>query len=126
MKNTIVGVGGDTLIVRRWIKNVDTGDVLSKAWLTVKADLADADPGVVQKSITPTYSPGNGKIEETGSVANGNGVAQIYFELTTSDTAAIEATGVYYDIQVKTTNGAVYTFEIGTVNFRADATVTTT
>jgi hypothetical protein len=122
MKNTITGVGGDTKIVRRRVKNVDGADVLAKAWLTVKADLGDADPGVVQKTVTGTYSPGNGQIVDTGV----DGTGEVYFELSTSDTVAIEGTGVYYDIQVKTVGGSIYTFEVGTVNFRADVTVSTT
>jgi hypothetical protein len=88
----------------------------------VKADLGDADPGVVQKTVTGTYSPGNGQIVDTGV----DGTGEVYFELSTSDTVAIEGTGVYYDIQVKTVGGSIYTFEVGTVNFRADVTVSTT
>jgi hypothetical protein len=123
MKNTITGVGGDTLKVRRYVKNIDPTDLLTKAWLTVKADLADADPGVVQKSITTTYSPGNGQIVDAGAT---DGKGEILFELTAQNTADIESTGVYYDIQLKTAAGALYTFELGTVNFRADVTQSVT
>lgn len=123
-KNTINGVAGDSMIVRRRIKNVDTGDFLAKAWLTMKADLADADPGVVQKSITSSYSPGNGHIEDVGQT---DGVAELYFELSVVDTANIVNNGaVFYDIQVKTVGGGVYTPEIGTLSFREGATTTTT
>lgn len=122
-KNTINGVGGDSMIVARRIKNVDPSDLLVKAWLTMKAAIADADPGVVQRVITTTYSPGNGEITDPGTT---DGVAEIYFELSTIDTANILNNGaVYYDIQVKTDGGGVYTPEIGTLNFRAGATITT-
>lgn len=127
MKNTITGVGGDTKKVRRRVRNVDPTDPLVKAWLTCKAALADADPGVFQKAITTSYAPGNGQITDDGATANGNGTGEVLFELSASDTANILSNGgVYYDIQVKTTNGAIYTFEVGTVNFRTGVTTTTT
>lgn len=124
MKNTITGVAGDTKIVRRRVRNIDPADLLTKAWLTCKAALTDADPGVFQKAITTSYAPGNGHISDAGTT---DGVGQIYFELSASDTANIvNDGGVYYDIQVKTVNGAIYTFEVGTVNFRTGVTTTTT
>lgn len=124
MKNTITGVAGDTKIVRRRVKNIDPSDPLAKAWLTCKAALADSDPGVFQKTITATYSPGNGKIDDTGTT---DGQGELYFELSASDTNNIVNNGgVYYDIQVKTANGAIYTFEVGTVNFRTGVTTTMT
>ncbi len=123
-KNTITGTRGDTKIIRRRVPNVDPADPLSNAWFTVKAALADADPGVVQKAITTSYVGGAGHINDDGATLNGNGVAKLFFELTAANTEAIGATGVYYDIQVKSAAGGIYTLEKGTVNFGAEVTKT--
>lgn len=117
-------VEGDSLSIRRTIdrtlSGLTTGVVVTKAWLTVKANEGDADPGLVQKAITTTNQAGVGQIEDDGT---GDVDIVLRFDLTPTNTLAISTTGRFYDIQVLTDGGAIYTPEKGQI--RAKAQVTT-
>lgn len=119
---------GDALEVRRTIdrerSELTSGVVLDKAWFTVKDDLDDADAdAVVQKEITGTNQVGVGQIEDDGA---GGTDPVLRFDLTASDTRAIEGARREYDIQVKTDSGEPYTAEIGKTVPTSDVTQTTT
>lgn len=103
-------VAGDDLDVTRTVTAVPSGQTLTEAWLTLKSKITDADPGLLQKVITPTSAPGIGQITNTG--ASGSGA--VLFQLTGADTLALPTgTPVLYDIKVKTSAGKIYTVEQG-------------
>lgn len=118
--NTVIEgyFAGDDLDIERDVVDVTVSDPLIKAWLTVKTSATDPDPGVVQKIITTTPITGVGQIAQDGSVNNGNGTASMRFELTKTDTAALGSTvRYYYDVQVKTSAGKIYTPDEGFISF---------
>lgn len=127
---TITGFAvGDDLLVRRTINrsasNLPTGVVIAQAWLTVKENESDADPGLVQKAITTSDVSGTGQIEEDGSAQSGDADPILRFDITDVDTRAIGNNHRWYDIQVKTDTGAVYTGEKGEIWGVGDVTVST-
>jgi len=116
-------VAGDDLQITRTITNVPSGAVLTKAWLTIKfrQDDADAD-AIIQKAITTSNVPGTGQITDDGA---GDQSAAVRFDLTDTDTAKLHRGIKYwYDIQVLTDGGAVYTPEIGIITARQGITDT--
>jgi hypothetical protein len=123
---------GDDLVVRRTVNrsasNLPTGVVIAKAWLTIKEALTDADvAAIVSKEITTIEDAGNnGHIEEDGSAQAGDADPILRFDLQAADTRAIDANHRYFDVQVKTDTGAVYTGEKGVIYGEADVTIATT
>ncbi len=104
-------VRGDQFPIRRTVR-LGTGAIVSKAWLTVKANKTDADPGVFQKEIT-TIASASGQIEKDGS--DGRGVAVLRFDLSSTDTLALTADQYYYyDVKLLFASGAIETIEQGT------------
>jgi hypothetical protein len=82
---------------------VTASDPLVLAWYTVKANISDADPGVLQKKVTTSNVAGTGQITADGSAA---GTATIRFDITSTDTTGLTAQGYVFDVKVKTTSGA--------------------
>lgn len=117
-------VAGDHLKISRTITNVPASDSLAKCWLTIKRREGDLDTAaIVQKSISSTYVQGQGQITDTGADTAG----ALFFELTNTDTALLIGGTVYFfDLQVKTTNGAIYTPESGKIIAKAQITRATT
>lgn len=99
---------GDDIAIQRDIENVTVTDPIVQAWLTIKKNPTDADPGQLQKVITSTLSAA-GQITADGSVSDGNGTASVVFFLTAADTLGLGVQLWYYDVQVKTTAGKIYT-----------------
>ncbi len=119
---------GDAITIRRTISRITSGlaagVTITKAWMTCKTNKGDADPGLWQKAITTTDVPGTGQIENDGT---GDVNPILRFDLNPADTrrAGISAEpGLYYDVQVKTNGGAVYTPENGTLLAEDEITVT--
>lgn len=110
-------VAGDSVDIERDVTNVNPIDPLVKAWITIKATRAATDPGLVQKVITTTMTS-SGQIGQDGSAAQGNGIASVYFPLSKTDTALLGPfTTYWYDIQVLTASGYLYTPEVGRLEF---------
>ena len=123
LTGTITGyVVGDNLEVRRTVTELPAA--LEAAWLTIKRHAREPDlAAVVAKVISTGDNPGTGHI----TIAGGVGVdGALRFDLTPTDTTALGAASWVYDIQVKLTNGTVYTPEVGTVDLTADVTRSTT
>lgn len=122
---TITGfAAGDDLEIRRTLdrseSTLPSGSTITKAWLTVKTALADADvDAVVQKEVTTTDVVGTGRIEDDGT---GDTDPVIRFDLTPTDTRAIGVTHRKYDIQVLTSDSKIYTGEKGHVYAEAEVT----
>lgn len=93
------------------VQNLPTGQAVTKAWLTVKADLADADPGLVQLTITTTPSA-SGAIEAAGLGPSTDAVLR--FDLSEANTDAIGAnTDRWYDVKVLTDGPATGVVQFG-------------
>jgi hypothetical protein len=79
-------------------------DPLVKAYLTFKAEKTDADPGALQKTVTVNNSAGVGQIIDDGST---NGIAQIRFDITAAQSAALSPRDYWWDVKVKTAGTAL-------------------
>lgn len=107
-------VRGDFRCVERTFTGLPSGHTIDKAWLTVKPSLAAGDPGLFQIEITTTATSA-GQITDASS---SDGQVAMFFNISGTNSAA--ATGgaeYFYDIQVRTTTGAIHTLAMGTVTF---------
>jgi hypothetical protein len=104
-------VSGDDLEITRTITLVPSGTTITDAWFTLKEHPDDADSeAIINKQITPTDSPGTGQITDTGA----DGTGAVRFDLSDTDTALPEiGRDYYFDIQVKTAAGSIYTPNAG-------------
>ena len=116
-------VQGDNLDITRTIGTLPAP--ISKCWFTVKTNAklsstTDTAPNVVfQKVITTANIVGSGVILDSG----GSGTASVRFELINADTILLVGDTVYYyDIQVLTTTGAIYTPELGLIKTKKERT----
>jgi hypothetical protein len=114
-------VSGDDIEIRRTVLDVPSGQVLSKAWFTLKNKITDADTAALfQKVITAANTVGVGQIEDDGA---SDQIAVLRFDLTDVDTKLLTGGKIYYyDIQVLTDAGKIYTPEAG--KFKTVAEVT--
>lgn len=115
-------VAGDDLTVSRDVLNIPAGRTLAKAWLTVKNLDTDADPGLVQKTIT-SVAGADGQITDTGA----DGTGALLFKLSATDTGTTLVAGKTYvfDIQAKFDDNTIATLEKGTISFVQGVTATT-
>ena len=129
MSTVIEGyIAGDDLDIERDVTGVTTTDPLVKAWLTIKTSPSVLDASAsLQKVITTSAVPGVGGIAQDGGVSNGDGTASMTFQLTAAETLALGTTIKYfYDVQVKSTSGKIYTPEQGRLTFLRGLTDATT
>lgn len=114
-------VSGDSLEIERTVSGVPTGQSILTAWFTVKKRLTDADiAAVIQKVITSINDNNVGVILDSGS----SGTATIVFYLLPEDTTQlIPLVEYYYDIQVMTDVGDIYTPETGIIYAHRQVTV---
>ena len=114
-------VAGDDLDIERTFTSVPAGQTLTKAWLTFKTAIVDADPGLLQKAVTIAAVAGVGQITDSGA----SGTGTLLFQLTGADTLALPVlVDVRYDVKVLTSAGKIYTVEQGI--YLAAPRVTTT
>ena len=113
-------VAGDDLEITRTITSVPDGATLTDAWITVKEHPDDADASaIIQKAITSSDVPGTGQITDTGA----DGTGAVRFDLADTDTALIiPGRDYFWDIQVKTSGGAIYTPTAGKIRTRQGTT----
>lgn len=112
-------VSGDDFQIVREITNVNTGQHLTNAWLTIKENNWDSTY-IIQKAITSSDVPLQGVISDTGDTDT---VANVKFNLTADETILLKPFYSYvYDIQVKTNTDLIYTPEIGTITAQASIT----
>lgn len=111
-------VAGDFRQIPFQITNIPTNGAVTKSWLTVKSDAADADvDAIFQKEITTSLVLTEGHITNDGAVGN---VCTGFFNLLSVDTILLEPlTPFYYDIQIlilmTDTSQRVETPELGTI-----------
>jgi hypothetical protein len=115
-------VAGDTWKLVRTYSGLPTGVTIDKVYLTIKAAETDADPGVVQKSITSSAT-GAGQITDPTST---DGAIGFYVIVSAAESVLLTPdVYYYYDFQGIADDGAIYTFEVGKVKAkrgRTDAT----
>jgi len=115
-------VAGDDLEIRRTV--TDLPAAIDAAWLTAKLHHGQPDgEAKLQKRITTTDSPGTGQIVEAGGPGTDG---DLRFDLTPEDTTSLGVKKFIHDIQIKLSDGKVYTIEKGTIQLTADVTETTT
>lgn len=101
-------VAGDDCDIIREIENVPLGTGLTDAWLTVRENYWSTSV-VLAKHITPS-STSSGMIEDTGT----DTIGVVRFRLTKEETVVLHEHYEYdFDIQVKTSDGSIYTPESG-------------
>ena len=101
-------VVGDDCEVIRQIENVPLGTTLIEAWLTVKEDYWQ-NTVIIGKHITTTGDI-NGQIEDSG----GDTIGILRFRLSKDETILLHPHFEYdFDVQVKTSDGSIYTPESG-------------
>lgn len=105
-------IGGDRSVLR-YVNNLPPSGSVTKAWLTVKNNITDADGSAVfQLSITSTITTA-GQILDSGATS---GVAQIVFNVLAAQTnLLVEGQKYDYDIQVHYNTGTNDQIEEGTV-----------
>ena len=108
-------VVGDYFEVERDVSGIPNPTTLTKAWLTVKAREDDEDvDAIFLIDITTSYVTGKGQIVDNGA---GDGVGTVRFEVTSVNSVKMTGAKVYYfDIQVLTSAGFVFTPERGTIS----------
>ena len=84
--------------------SVSKTDPLTKAWVTYKNSLSDADPGALQKIVTTANLPGVGQITDNGATT---GIAKVLFTLTAADSSALKPQDYYFDVKAKTASTAL-------------------
>lgn len=112
-------VAGDALEIEGTVTGdaITAGATVTKAYLTVKADEADADPGILQLIITETLTAA-GQITNTPNVS-----AKLLFTLTSANTALFTPGELlFYDIRGLLSNGNPFTAEAGTLIAKAPIT----
>lgn len=103
---------GDHYDVIRTVTLIPTGDSIARAWLTVKRTTAEADiDALVQLEIT-TANTASGQVTDTGAA---DATGAVTFRLTPTHTRLIGVSLRYYDIQIKSLSGKVYTAETGDI-----------
>lgn len=114
---------GDHITIVRTVTGLPTAETITKAWLTVKANLSDADVGaLLQLEITTTPSA-DGEITDDGT---GKETGALSFEINGTDYDNLAA-GVNYhhDIQVLLSDDTIITLETGRVRWNAQVTQAT-
>jgi len=100
-------VAGDDYDYTATVPGLPTGTTIIKAWLTVKTNDTDADPGVFQKDITTTLVATKGQITDNG-VTDGIGVCAFYCQA--SDTVLLTPNYEYFfDVQIQLSTNRLYT-----------------
>jgi len=115
-------VQGDCIDIERTIGNLPA--TITKAWFTVKTkaqltSTTDTANIVFQKAITTVNVTGVGFISDAGA----SGTATVRFECVNADTVLLTGDTVYYyDIQVLTSTGKIYTPELGIIKLKKERT----
>lgn len=109
---------GDTFRIERDITGIPDGQVISKAWLTVKEEV-DNDPSdtvvLFQKVIT-TAANADGQITEAGVGSFPDRSGHVLFNALPANTFAWENNSAkQWDIQIKLSGGSVNTPFRGTI-----------
>lgn len=114
---------GNSYQIERTVSDVPEGETVDAAWFTLKRRATDSDANAaIQKTITTA------DVLEAGVIINdspGAGTAILQFNIGPDDWADVLPQTLHeYDIKLRTSGGAVYTFEFG--DFAAEGQITGT
>ena len=116
-------VCGDALAIERTISGVPAGLTITKAWLTIKATITDLDADALLQLTVTSVLASTGQITDTGAT----GVAVVRFTLSGAQTLLVPPEASYpFDVQVQTSDGALYTACKGTIRLEQQVTIATT
>lgn len=112
---------GNSYQIERTVEDVPDGETVDAAWFTLKRRDTDSDANaVLSKAITTA------DVLTTGTIINASptsGSAILQFNIGPDDWTAVDGQALYlYDIKLRTSGGAVYTFEFG--DFAAEGQIT--
>jgi len=113
---------GDDLRIIRTVTGLLSGQIIEKAWLTIKNRFTDLDAdALLQLEITAVDSAA-GQITEDGT---GDVVGELLFRLAgVTDYANLLALKNYpYDIQVLLDDGVINTLEVGRIRWERQVTL---
>jgi hypothetical protein len=115
-------VAGDDLTVTRTVTNLP--EAMAKAWFTIKRYHTQSDDDAqIQKEITTDDEPNVGQITDAGGAGEDGALR---FDFTAEDTEGLSDHKWTYDIQIKLSDGTVFTLEKGSITLTMDVTKTTT
>ena len=124
LKNQLITgfVAGDDLSLEETVAGVPAGLTLVKAWLTIKAKIADLDvAALAQKVITTSAQAGVGQITDPGA----SGTGALLFLIVPADFGTgklLYDVAYVYDVQVKFSDATIATLELGTIRFERGVT----
>ena len=117
LNQTIEGlIAGDDWVIERTFKKAPAGTDIAQAVITFKRDVADADPGAAQVTITQALAT-SGQITSAGS----SGTVQVWFRVPHATTKLLSG-WYHYDVQLKTSSGYLHTVEAGNALVTAQVT----
>ena len=90
--------------IRVMVTDIPTGLTLANAWLTVKVNESDADPGLFQLAITTTPTS-QGQITDTGATDR---IGEVFFTPTPTQINTMTAGRTYYgDVKLRYSDSQV-------------------
>lgn len=113
-------VAGDDIRVDRTYPDLPSGETVNKAYLTVKQRESDADPGIFQITIT-------GTLTSSGHVTDGaTPDVSLFFNILKTQSALLKPlVSYFYDVQLHTADGDIWTAEKGTITLERGITLAT-
>jgi hypothetical protein len=121
-------VVGDSLRLEREYKTIPVGVTIDKAWLTIKARLKDLDAAALigPKVITVTQNAHGQIVNETSAITPTITYIGLFFDLSIAETVLlVPDRKYYYDIQLRGSDGALYTPERGDLKMKPQVTMAT-
>ena len=113
---------GDDVDVIRTVSGLESGQVIDKAWLTIKQRYANADAEAILQLEISAADTAAGQITDPGS---GDVAAELLFRIagTTDYTNVLPLKSYVYDIQVLLNDGVIATLEVGRVMWEKEVTI---
>ncbi len=115
-------VVGNSYQLERTVSDVPDGETVEEAWFTLKRRATDSDESAaLQKNITTVSVLGTGVVINSSPATT---EAILRFNIGPDDWGDVDGQTLYlYDIKLRTSGGAAYTFESG--DFVAETSITT-
>lgn len=84
---------GEPMSWRVQVNKIPTGKLITSAWLTLRNQPGDADPGVLAKAITTANVPNVGQVENAGTLEVDDGAGRkagtLRFDVVAADFSSI-------------------------------------
>jgi hypothetical protein len=109
-------IAGDDFGIDRVVSRVPAGVNVTKAWLTIKERVDDADADALLQITIAALGTNAGQITNVGYDTPQGRKADLTFELSKTDTLKLTPKKPYpYDIQLLFDNGKIGTSDIGAI-----------